>query len=128
MKSFRSFVLAPLADQLTLLGKQIMTSIADVQNELTTVTSKLADALTRITAHEQAEDATNAALQGQVATLSAANADLQSQIDALKAAGTDTTALDAIMATLKGVESSIDGIDVGPAAPPAAPSGESPVP
>ena len=128
LKKAQSSFLAPVTAQLTqILTNQgtIMSGIADVQNELTTVTGKLADAVTRIAAHEQAEDAANAAKDQQVAALTAANADLQTQIDALKAAGTDTTALDAIMATLKGVETTLDGIDATPA--PATPPAEVPI-
>jgi phage shock protein A len=115
--------LARAVESNTTLLESIMGLVEDLQAEVATIKTDLADALARVTAHEAAEDTANAALQTQVDTLTQANTDLQAQIDALKAAGTDTTALQAILDDLKGVQTGIEGID---AAPPAAP--ETPVP
>jgi len=116
-----------LLNQLLAQGVQIMATLQDLQAEVATIKQDLADAVTRIADHESAEDAANAALQTQVTDLTTANAALQTEIDALKAAGVDTTALDAIMADLQGVQTGIEAIDAAPPAPPAG-GGETPVP
>jgi chromosome segregation ATPase len=104
-------------------GVQIMATLADLQAEAVTLKQTVADAVARIQAHEDAESTADAALQAQVATLTQLNTDLQTEIDALKAGGTDTAALDALLASYKDVEASVQAID--PAPPPAP---ETPVP
>jgi phage shock protein A len=115
--------LARAVESNTTLLESIMGLVEDLQGEVATIKTSLSDALARVTAHETAEDATNAALQTQVDTLTTANAALQTEIDALKASGTETTALQAIMDDLKGVQTGIESIDPAPA-----PAPETPVP
>ncbi|HEV8448602.1 MAG TPA: hypothetical protein VGQ44_17350 [Gemmatimonadaceae bacterium] len=115
--------LARAVEANTLLLETIMASVAELQAQADALKQAVTDGLARIQAHEDAEAAADTALQAQVATLTQANTDLQAQIDALKAGGTDTTALDAILATMKDATAQIGTIDPAPAPVP-----ETPVP